>query len=153
MKKVYKSSLYIIIKNIIYGICGGGVIILIAHIWLDLTRAIALGSLIGIFIIYLAVFVDNIKLIIEDNKLSIYRFNKLKYEFNLEEVSIGASIKTTYDGAGSDSDCTLIITNSNGEVERIDCSMLGARRFYRMLDSLEINNGAPLKIKTKKKDK
>ena len=153
MKKVYKSSLYIIIKNIVYGICGGGVAALIIHIWLELIPSIAIGTALGLFIIYLAVYSDNIKLVIDSEKLSIYRFSKLKHEFNLSEVSIGATVKTTYDGAGSDSDCYLIITKSENEVERIDCSMLGARRFYRMLDDLEINNGDPVKIKTKKKEK
>jgi len=153
MKKVYKSSLYIIIKNIVYGICGGGVAALIIHIWLDLIPSIVVGTSIGLFIIYLAVYADNIKLIIENEKLSIYRFSKLKHEFNLSEVSISASIKTTYDGAGSDSDCYLTITKSENKVERIDCSMLGVRRFYRMLDDLDINNGEPVKIKTKKKEK
>lgn len=151
MKKEYKSSLYIIIKNIIYGIFGGAFATFIASIWLELTYSIAIGGTLGLLIIYFAVFGDNIRLLIDDEKLRIYRFRKLKHEFDLNEVSFSARIKTTYDSAGSDSDCTLNVTKKDGETVSIDCSMLGARRFYRLLDDLEINNGAPTKLETKKK--
>ncbi len=153
MKKEYKSSLFIIIKNIVYGIVGGAFAGFIATIWLDPLYCILIGSGLGLLLIYFAVFGDNIKLVIEDDKLYVYRFSKLKYEFNLEEVEINARIKTTYDSAGSDSDCTLNVVKETGETVRVDCSMLGVTRFYRLLEDLKITDNVPTKVVTKKKDK
>ena len=140
----YKSSLFIIIKNIIYGIFGGGLAGLIASWFLELNISIIIGAVICFLICYFALVNDNIKLKIDGNDFYVYRLGKLKYHYKLDKVSLSAKIKTV-DG---DSDCILIVTEEGGGQTHIDCSMLGYSRFDRLLDTLGVTDPEPVEVKT-----
>lgn len=131
----YKSSLFVIIKNVIYGVAGGAVLALILSWFIDnLVIAIAIAAVVGLFVVYLALFGDNIKIVIDGDDLSFYKMGKLKHHFKISEVGFRAKIKTR-DG---DSDCNLTVLSADGSETTIDCSMLGNSRFYKLLDSLDI---------------
>ena len=144
---VFKSSLFIIIKNVIYGVLGGTFAAVILNVFIDLPWAIVCGILLGLLIIYVVIIRDNFKVVIEDDRFTVYRHNKVKYRFTLSEVSLNARIKTV-DG---DSDCTLMVTEQDGKTTYIDLSMLGQSRFYRLLDALMITDSEPLEVKTTKR--
>ena len=143
---VYKSSLFIIAKNVFYGIFGGGFAGLVAS-WfsLDLIFSIPIGVLVGSFIIYSALIGDNIRVEIDGDTLSFYRLGKLKHQFQISRVGLHAKIRTS-DG---DSDCNLTITDEEGKSTNIDCSMLGKSRFYKLLDSLKVFD-EPVELPTRK---
>ena len=142
--KIYKSSLFIIVKNVIYGICGGAVIAFILNLLLLTYLAVIIGAVVGLLIIYFAVIGDNIRVVIDGDNFTVYRRGKAKHSFNMCEVSLEARIKNR---AG---DCILTVTEQNGESTRIDCSMLGQNRFYRLLADLRVV-GEPAEVVPTKK--
>ncbi|MCL1890959.1 MAG: hypothetical protein FWG00_02915 [Coriobacteriia bacterium] len=142
--EVYQSSLFVKIKEIVYGVAGGAVLALILSWFLRWEIALAAGIAVLLLSILFALFFNNIKIVVDGDSFSVHRGSKEKHRFNLSEVGISALIKTT-DG---DSDCALSVTQANGEMTNIDCSMLGARRFNRLLDTLGVTDPEPEKIKT-----
>ena len=145
--KVYKSSLFVRIKNVIYGIFGGAILAWIANWFLRMELAIAIGVAAFLLIAYFALVGDNIKIIVEGDFFAVHKRGKEKYRFNYKEVGIHANIKTD----GTDSDCLLTIEEANGKQTQLDCSMLGRSRFYKLLDSLQVTDAQPMKVATTKK--
>jgi hypothetical protein len=139
--------MFVKIKHVVYGVFGGGLLALIASFFMRLEIAIAIGIAGFLLMAYSALIGDNIKIIVDDGWFSVFKGKKEKYRFNLNEVSIFASIKTT-DG---DSDCMLTVEEAAGEKTFIDCSMLGRNRFYKLLDTLGVTEPNPVQVITKKK--
>ncbi len=146
---VIKSSALIMVKNTIYGVAGGFVAALIASWFLDLNIAIGIGVVLGLIMIYFALIGDNIRVEIDGDSLSFFSKGKLRHQFAISEVKLSAKIKTSR----GDSDCDLAVTDKEGKITHIDCSMLGASRFYRLLDALHVTNSEPIAVKTQKADK
>lgn len=144
---VYKSSVFIKIKNVIYAIFGGAALSFIASWFLSLEIAIAIGAVIFLAITYFALIRDNIRIIVDGDYFSVYRGKKERHRFNRTEVSISAKIKTT----NGDSDCTLTVEEPTGETTYIDCSMLGASRFEKLLESIGAAEPRTVEVITTKK--
>jgi|GEM_PF-889623 len=136
--KIYKSSLFIIVKNAVYGVLGGAVIAFFLNIFLLTYLAVIIGAVISLLIVYFAAIGDNIRVVIDGDTFTVYRRGKVKHSFNMCEVSLEARIKNR---AG---DCILMVTEQNGESTRIDCSMLGQNRFYRLLEDLKVVGSDPV---------
>ena len=149
MTTVYESSIPVLIKNVVYGVCGGIVAAIIVNFFLPAGLAVAIGAILGILIIYFALVKDNIRVVLTDDTLSFYNLGKLKHEFKLDEVGFSARIKTS-DG---DSDCTLTVHEAEDKETYIDCSMLGRTRFYELLDALHVTDPEPVAVETVKKEK
>jgi len=145
--QTFKSSAFIIVKNVIYGIVGGAVAALIASWFLELTVAIIIGAVLGLLIIYFAVVGDNIEIVVESDHFFVRRRGKVKYAFKTDEVGIHAKIRTK----SGDSSCALVVTKSDGSQTAIDCSMLGASRFHKLLAALHVTD-APVEVKTSGKE-
>ena len=149
--KEYKSSLFVIGKNILYGVGGGFVAALVLSWFINGSVAVVIGILAGLAIIYFAVIGDNIRVELDGETLAIYRLGKLRHSFKLAESSFRAKVVTTSDSTGSDSDCDLTVVGPDGEETRIDCSMLGYGRFMELLDDLGFNDQKPEVVPTLKK--
>ena len=143
--KTFKSSVLIIIGNVLYGIIGAAIVAVILSFFLVAGLSIAIGAIVGLVIIYFAVIGDNIKLTIDDETLKVYKGSRVKHSFERNSVAISAQIKTV-DG---DSDCKLTVTNADGEETHVDCSMLGLSRFYKLLDELGVFKPEPIAVKTR----
>lgn len=147
--RIYKSSVLVIAKNIVYAVAGAFVAALILHWFINEAVAIAIGCLAGLAIAYFAVYQDNITVAVGDETLWVRRFGKILHSFILEECSFRANITTTSDSAGSDSDCILVVSDASGDETSIDCSMMGAGRFYELLEDLGlVNNPNPTPLPT-----
>lgn len=147
--KEYKSSLFVIGKNIVYGIGGAFVAALVASWFLSGFLAVLIGLAAGAAIIYFAVIGDNITVTLDDATMSVHRLGKLLHTFNREECSFHAKVVTTTD-VTSDSDCTLTVTDADGEETALDCSMLGKTTFMRLLDDLGFNDQPAVAVATTK---
>lgn len=145
--KEFKSSNFIVLKNIVYGIFGGAFLALIAYWFLPFYIAAAIGCAAFLFMLYCALYGDRIRIVVEDDRFFIYRRKKLKHQFVRREVGLYAKIRTS-DG---DSDCTLTVEEADGNKTYIDCSLLGASRFYKLLDALDVTDPEPVAVKTTKK--
>ena len=141
---VFKSSLFVIVKNVAYALGGGAFAALIASIWLELIIAIIIGVAFALLMTYFAVFGDNFRVEVAGDIFTVYRRNKIKHQFDVTEVSLHARIKTV-DG---DSDCKLTVTGCDGKSAHIDLSMLGQSRFYKLLDALGVLDAEPIEVKT-----
>lgn len=148
--KEYKSSLFVIGKNIVYGVGGALVAMLVASWFLSDFLAVLLGLAAGAAIIYFAVIGDNIAVTLDDGTMTVRRLGKLLHTFEVGECSFHAKVVTTSDMTGGDSDCMLTVTDADGEETRLDCSMLGKSRFMELLDDLGFNDQPAVALATTK---
>lgn len=149
--KRYKSSLFVIGKNVLYGVGGGFVAALVVSWFAGGFTAVLVGIVAGLAIIYFAVYGDNIEITLDDGVMTVTRFGKLLHTFTVDECSFNAKVRTTSDMTGGDSDCTLRITRADGGEVHLDCSMLGERRFMELLDDLGFNDTEPVALATTRK--
>ena len=131
----YKSSLLIILRNLICAAFGSGIVILLLSLFLELNAAIIIGFAALTYFLYLALAGNNIIIVINGDELSFYRQQKLKHRFNLNKVELYAKVRTI----NGSSDCSLIVIEGSCKQTCIDCSMLGAKTFYKLLYALNMN--------------
>ena len=134
--KEYKPSIYVICKNSVYGLLGGIIVGFIANMFFHYLLACLVGVGACALIIYFAVYKDSISIMLDDVKITFFRFGRLIYEFPLEDTHFQVKMKITTEDAISDNDCDLIVTTHDGHTETIDCSMLGPETFSRLLKDL-----------------
>lgn len=144
----YKSSLFVIGKNVVYGVGGGFVAALVLSWFLHAAIAVIGGLIAGAAIIYFAVFSDNISITVDDEKMEVFRFGKLLHSFKLSECGFKAKIVTTTGSAVSDSDCDLTVSGPGESETTIDCSMLGRSRFLELLSDLGMDDKEPVAVPT-----
>ena len=135
MQKVYKSRIYRILLNLVFGIAGAGV-----------TCAVVSA---GLFILYLwLVILDNLITITVDGQyMTVKKGHKLK-RFEIARSSFYAKMVSS----SGDTSCTLQITDENGKVEYVDCELIGVGQFRKLLEDIGVTGGdAPVqKLQTKK---
>ena len=131
----YKSSLLIILRNLICATFGSGIVILLLSLSLELNAAIIIGFVVLTYFLYLALTSNNITIIIKGDELSFYRQQKLEQRFNLNKVELYAKVRTI----NGSSDCYLIVSEGTCRQTCIDCSTLGAKTFYKLLYALNMN--------------
>ena len=145
----YKSSLFVIGKNVVYGIAGGFIIALALSWFIDSLAASLAGAAAGLAILYFTIIGDNIRIVVTDDAVEVYRLTALKHSFKLADCRFNAKIVTS-GSIISDSECNLTITGEDGDETTIDCSMLGYRRFMALLDDLGVTNPDPVEVPTTK---
>ena len=71
--------------------------------------------------------------------------NKIK-SYDIDKCKFSAKIVTT----NGDSECVLNITDENGNIDYIDCELIGFSQFNNLLNDLKIigDEANPIKIKT-----
>lgn len=148
---IYKSSLFIIGKNIVYAVAGACVAAFILNIFVSEAVAVGIGALTGLAIAYLVIYQNIITVEVGDGIMTVSRFGKRQHEFELAGCSLRANIRTTSDSTGTDSDCTLTVIREDGDETHIDCTMMGADRFYELLEDLGLVNPDPVPLRTTKK--
>ena len=135
--KEFKSNPLVILKNVFFVACAGFVLAIIANFFLSPTISKVLGTLTFLGGTYFAVVLDNIRIIIDGDKLTFYRGKKETHSFIISESSCDLTIKTHENDYGT----------------TIDCSMLGRGRYLQLLDALGFNDQEPVNISTTKKSK
>ena len=147
MQKVYKSRLYRVLVNLVFGLAGAAVCYIIAGIWLDPFLRAAVGA--GVFVLYLwFVILDNLITITVDGQyLTVKKGRKVK-SFEIASCSFHARMVTS----SNDTSCTLQITDAGGKTEYVDCELIGVGQFSRLLEDIGVVGGeAPVqKLQTKK---
>ena len=137
-------------KNVLFAVCAGFVLAIIANFFLSPTISKGLGALAFLGGTYFAVVLDNIRVVIDGDKLTFYRGKKETHSFTISECSFHSLIRSTT----GDSSCDLTIkTHENDYGTTIDCSMLGRGRYLQLLDALGFNDQEPVNISTTKRNK
>lgn len=148
--KEFKSNPLVILKNVLFAVCAGFVLAIIANFFLSPTISKGLGALAFLGGTYFAVVLDNIRVVIDGDRLTFYRGKKETHSFTISECSFHSLIRSTT----GDSSCDLTIkTHENDYGTTIDCSMLGRGRYLQLLDALGFNEQEPVNISTTKRNK
>lgn len=141
--KEFKSNPLVIGKNIIFAVFGGILVAIIANFFLTSFLSVILGIVIFGAISYLALVSNNIKVVIDGNKLTFYRGAKETHSFTISECSFHSLIQSSLE----DSSCDLTIkTPEDNYGVTIDCSMLGKNRYLQLLDALGFNDQEPIDL-------
>lgn len=144
--KEFKSNIFIVLKNTIIYSLAMSVILLIANqaliqfkrVHLSFPVLGAIGA-IGLVIVLAIVWSDWIRIVVQDGKMIIYRGKKVKNHFVVSDCKISSKITTK----GFNSNCQLTIEHDSG-IEWLDCSMLGTRRYKKLLEAIGFDN--PIKV-------
>lgn len=144
MKNVYKTRIYRVLVNLVFGAAAALFVAFIASIWLKGFVWFLLIS-IGVFAAYIwLVIIDNMIVIeTEDNVLTVKRGKKID-TYPIDTTAIRAKTVTS-DG---DTECTLYLTPYGGQEVTVDCELIGISQFESLLDDLGITRDAVTKLNT-----
>lgn len=146
IKKTYKPKLYRIILNVIYSILGVIVLFYLLTYFISNINIIVMISLLFLVSYYKVVIYNTyVTICIDDNKLIYKNKNKIK-SYDIDKCKFSAKIVTT----NGDSECVLNIIDENGNIDYIDCELIGYSQFNNLLNDLKIigDEANPIKIKT-----
>jgi len=148
MKNVYKTRIYRVLVNLVFGAAAALFVALIASIWLKGFVWFLLIS-IGVFAAYIwLVIIDNMIVIeTEDNVLTVKRGKKID-TYPIDTTAIRAKTVTS----GGDTECTLYLTPYGGQEVTVDCELIGISQFESLLDDLGINRDSVTKLSTDNTD-
>ena len=148
MKNVYKTRIYRVLVNLVFGAAAALFVAFIASIWLKGFVWFLLIS-IGVFAAYIwLVIIDNMIVIeTEDNVLTVKRGKKI------DTYSISATaIRAKTVSSGGDTECSLYLTRPGEDEVLIDCELIGISQFESLLDDLGINRDSVTKLSTDNTD-
>ena len=148
MKNVYKTRIYRVLVNLVFGAAAALFVAFIASIWLKGFVWFLLIS-IGVFAAYIwLVIIDNMIVIeTEDNVLTVKRGKKID-TYPIDTTAIRAKTVTS-DG---DTECSLYLTRPGEDEVLIDCELIGITQFIKLLDDLGINRDSVTKLSTDNTD-
>lgn len=148
MKNVYKTRIYRVLVNLVFGAAAALFVAFIASIWLKGFVWFLLIS-IGVFAAYIwLVIIDNMIVIETDgDSLTIKKGKKI------DTYSISATaIRAKTVSSGGDTECSLYLTRQGENEELIDCELIGITQFIKLLDDLGINRDSVTKLSTDNTD-
>ena len=154
--KIYKSSLFRIIKKFVFAIFIGFASLIILSFFIE-NDAILYGiaALITLYLIYLGLIAENISVIItDDGHLIIRNLNKVIGSYCLTDKKFTSYIELSHDNLISDNYCRLnIIDKNSGDEVAIDCSMLGLSGFLALIKELKMSGCSVKRVKKSKSKK
>ncbi|MDR2528730.1 MAG: hypothetical protein LBD04_06925 [Synergistaceae bacterium] len=154
--QVYKRSLWVMVKGLIYAPPSGFVVYIAARFFTD-NDAIAggLGVLMFLSLAYLSVFSENVYFELEQNGVfRYYKRGKLQSAHDVKKCQVGYRRKSSSSFLSTD-DIQLDIQEEGKEKVTIDCSPIGETRFYKLfekLDEMSLNSPEVLSAKPIKEE-
>lgn len=144
MKNVYKTRLYRVLLNLVFGVAAALVLAFIASIWLK--------EIVWLVLIFVAALAGYIWLVIIDNMIII------ETEGNILTVKKGKKIDTypldttvvrakTVTSSG-DTECSLYLTRQGEQEVFVDCELIGVTQFMELLGDLGITGDSVTKLDT-----
>lgn len=144
MKNVYKTRLYRVLLNLVFGVAAALVLAFIASIWL---KGIVWFAL--IFVAALAgyiwlVIIDNMIIIeTEGNILTVKKGKKIE-TYPLDTTAVRAKTVTS----SGDTECSLYLTRQGEQEVFVDCELIGVTQFMELLGDLGITGDSVTKLDT-----
>jgi len=148
MNNVYKTRVYRVLLNLVFGIAAALLIAFIASIWLK--------GIVWFLLIFFAVFAAYIWLVIIDNiivietdgdTLTVKKGKKIE-TYPIATTSVRARTVTS----SGDTECSLYLTRQGEEEVLVDCELIGIRQFEKLLTDLGIDMGSVTKLETAHSD-
>lgn len=144
MKNVYKTRLYRVLLNLVFGVAAALVLAFIASIWLK-----EIVWLVLIFVAALAgyiwlVIIDNMIIIeTEGNILTVKKGKKID-TYPLDTTAVRAKTVTS----SGDTECSLYLTRQGEQEVFVDCELIGVTQFMELLGDLGITGDSVTKLDT-----
>ena len=135
--RIYKRSLFSLVKGLIITPCTGVLVFIIAQIFIPPWPSAVLGVLAAAALLYMTVFSEDIYFELDDD--GAFRYFKRRREqcaFALPSCRTGYQRKTEW-GLFGNNDIKLKILDAEGEETEIDASPLGTSRFDEMFAAME----------------
>ena len=143
----FKSKTIIIFKTFIYYILVMSVVVWMIYNLIIMWKGIQLSypmvvGMWGVLLILACTLIwyDSIRIVIQNGEMIVYRGRQVMDRFVIMECKMNSRITTKLWG----SNCQLIIEFQE-RVEWLDCSMLGKKRFKKLLEAIGFNN--PIKVR------
>lgn len=139
--KVYKRGAWSLTKSLGLAIAGPVLLALVLS-WLFTNPLIVFGipAAILLWLLYMSVFSENIRIELDGDLLRYFKSNKLKAEYYLPECSMRLKRLSRRSGATTDYHHYLYITRLSGEQqgeESIDCTPLGYSKSEDLFSQLK----------------
>lgn len=155
--KVYKRKLFSMIKGLVLAVAAAFAAYVIAGIFIsNPTTVLVIALVILLWLLYSAVFSENIRIELDGGEFRFYKGARLKARFDLHNCAVRYQIRTE-GGFPVTHDINLYITDmvKNPEDEmHIDCSPLSRGQFDDLFARMEqIAAPAAPKLKTIKKNR
>ncbi|MDR2507235.1 MAG: hypothetical protein LBD67_04475 [Candidatus Accumulibacter sp.] len=145
MMKVYKRSMWVIFKELVYAPAAGFVVYLAAGFFTSSApAAYGISALVALAIACLAISGGNVRFELEPGgAFRYYKGGKLQNSHDITKCHIGYHCESVSGLWGSD-DIELRISDRDS---RIDCSPLGPGRFHEMFEEMEkLSKNTPGKL-------
>ena len=154
--KIYKSSLFKILKRMIFSIFVGFASLIILAFFIENDFVLyTIACLITLYLMYLVLIPGNITIeITDDGYLTIKNLSSVKKSYCLDDKEFTSYMELSHDNLISDNYCKLNIIDkkSNDEVS-VDCTMLGIPAFSELIRDLKIAGCRVKRLKHSKNKK
>jgi hypothetical protein len=135
--KIYKRTLFSLVKGIIISPLSGILVFFLAQIFLSVPICAVLGILTAAALLYMTVFSENIYFELESNgTFRHFKKGTLKNTFDLSKCSIGYYRRTEW-GLFGNNDIDLKIMDAEGKETNIEAGPLGTAQFEDMFEEME----------------
>ena len=145
---IYKRGIFSMLFGLISVHFAAIIIGVVANYFLSQLFSIVIVVFAYIIMMYILIFSENIKFIVDDRKktLQYYQNNKLVKEYELVGSKLGYNVTTKKNQGATKIDLYI-------NEEKIDCEPLGQSQFYAMFEHLEsIAGKETIKIKVGNKE-
>ena len=134
MKNVYKTRLYRVLLNVVFGLAAALLVGFIASIWLHvLVLQVLICAAVFAFYVW-TVIIGNMIVIETDGTTLTVKKGKKTTEYPLETTAIRAKTVTS----SGDTECTLYLTRQGENEEIVDCELIGIGQFEQLLSDLGV---------------
>ena len=144
MKNTYKTRVYRVLLNLVFGTAAALFIAFIASIWLKSTLWFVL-----IFAAFLALYIrtviiGNMIVVETDGSTLTVKKGKKVDTYRLDATSIRAKTVTS----NGETECTLYLTRQGENETTVNCELIGIAQFEKLLSDLGIDGDPVTKLDT-----
>jgi len=144
MKNTYKTRLYRVLLNLVFGAAAALFVAFIASIWLKsaLWFVLIFAAFLALYI--RTVIIGNMIVIETDGAALTVKQGKKVDTYPLDTTSIRAKTVTS----GGETACTLYLTRQGENETEVNCELIGIAQFEKLLGDLGINGDPVTKLDT-----
>lgn len=134
MKNIYKTRLYRVLLNVVFGLAAALLVGFIASIWLHvLILQVLICAVFFAFYVWTVIIGNMIVIETDGTTLTVKKGKKIT-EYPLETTAIRAKTVTS----SGDTECTLYLTRQGENEEIVDCELIGIGQFEQLLSDLGV---------------
>nr|WP_180485035.1 hypothetical protein [Treponema socranskii] len=144
MKNTYKTKLYRVLLNLVFGTAAALFVAFIASIWFKsaLWFVLIFAAILALYI--RTVIIGNMIVIETDGSTLSVKQGKKIDTYSLDTTSVRAKTVTS----NGETECTLYLTRQGENETTVNCELIGIAQFEKLLSDLGINGDPVTKLTT-----